>query len=525
MGLVTPPVLLLALSLGGCSVLFGGSDSASDAGTAPDATPLTFSINSADAINPFPDYSPSEFAERHPLFEGTGTAGGATTWVVLHGTLIPSDLGVSVVFAQTGEALPALSIIEVLDVEVSEDGTVAAVEFLINVNRDFAGERALEMRITGAGLVAEDLPEATEAILNSSLVLVGLPELLIPAGAPVTMAAQSLQPAYSEVEILDDLNITRDESNQVARLRAAGGVRIAAAVDLSGLLGEEDGFGESGPGGCRGGLDSEAECQHDGGTSTDNEVGGGGGGHGSDGEAGDSEIPLNGNGAPGATVGDAFFSTGLTAGGGGAAGSPSPSSYGGGGGGGAVLIHARGVLDISGGSIRSNGGDGGENRGVYLGGSGGGAGAGGGILVRAESGVVSDAGSNLRAKGGTGGDGDDGTNNGGNGGDGRIRLDSSNGIDLPSLPLATIGPALVRPDSPVLRAETVSLSLVGKAPASDFIVSVNDKLKTQNLLFDEDNSDVFDDIALEVGVNLVCGYGSDDASQVARYCIELVRLP
>jgi hypothetical protein len=156
---------------------------------------------------------------------------------------------------------------------------------------------------------------------------------------------------------------------------------------------------------------------------TDSGGGGGGAGYGDDGGDGNE---LGGDGGDGGDdYGDATSNSsiqqGSGGGGGGIIGSEGATWLGGSGGngGGAIWLDAE-EINIAGGTISANGGDGNPAQHLKKSGGGGG-GTGGGILIKGRNVTIS---GNLSAKGGTGGKGGNG---GGGGAGGRIKIFNESG--------------------------------------------------------------------------------------------------
>jgi hypothetical protein len=169
-------------------------------------------------------------------------------------------------------------------------------------------------------------------------------------------------------------------------------------------------------------------------------AGGGGGGHFTKGkDGGDGRYPtsyyncLGGKG--GSTGGDPDLDP-MSGGGGGGFGSyhyyysyPWNTSGGsGGGGGGGVTLRTANNIDIAGGQILADGGDGGNAGTTYIGGGPGGAGAGGAVLLQSLREITANGGK-ISAQGGAGGTGGYASYGGvgGDGGNGGVRLEDFDG--------------------------------------------------------------------------------------------------
>jgi hypothetical protein len=194
----------------------------------------------------------------------------------------------------------------------------------------------------------------------------------------------------------------------------------------------EDGYGTSGTGGKPAEWGVTYNYKYYGSS------GGGGGGHWTKGkDGGDGKYPTSYYNTMGGKGGAADYEADMdpmTAGGGGGFGSyhwyyyyPWTTSGGsGGGGGGGLTLKTANNVEIDGGEILADGGDGGNASGTYIGGGPGGAGAGGAVKIQALREITSNGGtiSAVGGKGGTGGYASYG-GLGGDGGDGGIRLEDS----------------------------------------------------------------------------------------------------
>ena len=332
---------------------------------------------------------------------------------------------------------------------VVDEGVVTAVELVLDAPlaelpelSAGSGLRILERRLADDRrrvglLVRVEVDPGLGAEATKQVSLQGGPiatELAVRGHPEATLRgeidAEALAPRYAAL-VLEDV-----------RVRGADpvGLRVFGDVTLSGLVDVGANGAEPGPGGCAPG---EA-CPAEGGPGADRMRGTGGGGGGGLGEAGEpGEGPQAGSGGPVAES---------RAGAGGDGGGDGGGSEGGrgGGGGGRLLLDAGRVLGS--GTLRADGGDGGER--CESGGGGGGGGGGGRLAVAS---ITTLAGAfTLSAEGGAGGGGMGCGFRGGDGGGGRVYVFAPGAEDL-SLEEAAFDDPAVRVRGPAGRAVTVTV--------------------------------------------------------------------
>ncbi len=498
------PQLLMAMPMllvGGCSLLFAADEGP---GEAKDAA-AAFEIREIEILPVYPAPVSITAPNAERLFEGVGSGGGAPALLLLRGALIPAQLTAQFEF---GDCQDDLAVPEVLRVTVSADGTMAVLEVAVDVDTNFSGECGARLLLGDFG--PDALDEKTEAVLNDSIVLMGLPELDF---ATRPGSTDQFDPLYSAIDINEDWAIT---GTVAATLNATSTIKLAAMISVNASE------MSAGPGGCPGGRSDGPICVGDAAKSTEDMVGGGGGGHADMGN--NSEA-----GAPGGDEkGDAFFSGGITGGGGGGGYFVNPASAIGGGGGGAISVVARGTLDMTGGTILANGGRGEDN-----GGGGGGGGAGGGILVRSQLQLTTspDGTTRMTAGAGSAGAGQKMTGEGGRGAVGRIRIDApvvTNSVD--TSPDPQFGPILVTPQLRVLRQKDVELVVNGEG-AFTCQVTASQSILSLSSNFTDGSQTIT--IELSPGLNEVCVFAvfavmppsPTDVAKIAKSCIELAYLP
>lgn len=232
------------------------------------------------------------------------------------------------------------------------------------------------------------------------------------------------------------LKFSPNANNTPVTILASGNVTINGSIDVSGSAANKNIPGKGGPGGFAGGIGGAVKQDgsrgqgpgggYGGKPDLDEQYfsgGGGGGSHGTTGTTGGDKNAGEG-GPPGQTYGAAsLYQLVGGSGGGGGGGTTTDYGGGGGGGGGALLIAASGTINVAG-TIKVDGGRGGEGE-TYVSGYGsygspGGSGSGGAVRLVATTitgnGTISAVGGVTSSAYNAG--------SGGKGGDGRIRLEA-----------------------------------------------------------------------------------------------------
>jgi hypothetical protein len=497
-------LVLLAISLGGCSLLYD-----------PDRL-----APAADArIPPVLTRSDLMLADVAPavVYEGQGDGGSRAAIVVVRGKNIASDA--------TIEITPAMGQATIMrgTPTIASDFSAIAVPVTIPVQMTLATDVPLNIRV----VQPLDGGATTESTLVQKLTLRGLPELTstdLPGGTGNT---DQLKDLYSTITL--SAPITWSGAKRV-QLRAVSSITVDN-ITASGGSAMTTTPGVGGPGGCAGGPASSAgPCQGGGGpgaTSTTMAGGGGGAGFYRAGTMGSG----TGAGSAGQRVGDPLiatyegfssFTANKASGGGGGGGTVLGAGGAGGGGGGTVELTAEG--DVRAKAIVARGGNGGNK--ALAGGGGGGGGAGGVVMLRAGGALEV---TSIDVTGGNGGTMDIA---GGAGSPGRVRWDVSGGSLQTSVTPQEVephrGPAFLPLAGPVVTEPRATFTLVGTTNDT-FQIYVVDHDGIQHLgatgTFSNGMSTF--EAALQRGYNRVCitVQGGQRGTSEADKCTEVAFLP